>query len=517
MSNSEELFRKKYYELLEKQKQEKYKQELPHLYSYKFYKWAREFFESRNRMSLLFAANQISKSSTQIRKCIHWATATKLWPILWPKTIAAGNQPNLFWYFMPDAATIRTEITKKWIPEWLPRGEMKDHPQFGWRIENLDSKTKLPELHFNSGVSVAFKTYGQKVANIQSSTVYAVFCDEELPESYYDEIKFRLAATDGFFHMVCTPTLGQAFWKEAIEPSSKDKEKFPNAWKRQVSMYECLEYEDGSSTPWTIARIKLIEDDCRNELEVQKRVHGKFVREGNVKYADFDPNVNVVAPYPVTGWHLYAGVDIGTGGGRHPASIVFVAVRPDYKKAAVYQGWRGDKGTLTASGDILDKFREMRGAQKFIGQFYDHHARDFFIVASRVGEAFIPAEKGQDLGTDMLNTLFKNKILDIFDLPELTGLVDELCNLHSDTPKKDAVDDFIDGMRYAVTRIPWDWTVVGDDLVLKADELAKRVMEEHERSKGELVRRREMMLLPKTQQQDSIESEIEYWSSFHDE
>jgi phage terminase large subunit-like protein len=505
-AKEEQLFKEKYYALLKQQEQDKYKHELPHLFSYKFYKWSRKFFDSDNRMNLLFAANQISKSSTQIRKCIHWATATKLWPLLWK-----GKTPNLFWYFMPDAETIRTEIQKKWIPEWLPRGDMKNHPQFGWEVENLDSKTKLPIIHFNSGISVYFKTYGQKVANIQSSTVYAVFCDEELPENYYDEIKFRLAATDGYFHMVCTPTLGQQFWKDAIEPASREKEKFPDALKQQVSMYDCLEYEDGSESPWTTKRIKLIESDCRNELEIQKRVHGRFIREGRTKYGDFDPHVNVVAPYDISGWHLYAGVDIGTGGGRHPASIVFVAVRPDYKKAAVYQGWRGDNA-LTASGDILEKFREMRGSQKFIGQFYDHHARDFFIVASRIGEPFIPAEKGQDLGTDMINTLFKNRVLDIFDLPELSPLVDELLNLHADTPKKDAVDDYIDGMRYAITRIPWDWTAVGDNLVEKADALAKKVVEEHERNKGEIVRRREMML-SKAVEQDTIESEIDFWSS----
>jgi len=59
---------------------------LPHLYSWPWYPWARAFFESRNKINLLCAANQISKSSTQIRKCIHWATATELWPSLWKTT-----------------------------------------------------------------------------------------------------------------------------------------------------------------------------------------------------------------------------------------------------------------------------------------------------------------------------------------------------------------------------------------------------------------------------------------------
>lgn len=34
---------------------------LPHLHGWKWYKWAREFFESTNRQNFLCAANQISK------------------------------------------------------------------------------------------------------------------------------------------------------------------------------------------------------------------------------------------------------------------------------------------------------------------------------------------------------------------------------------------------------------------------------------------------------------------------
>jgi hypothetical protein len=44
----------------------------------------------------------------------------------------------------------------------------------------------------------------------------------------------------------------------------------------------------------------------------------------------------------------------------------------------------------------------------------------------------------------------------------------------------------------------------------------KKVKEDHERNKGELVRRREMML-PGNVEQDSIDTEIEFWGSFHDE
>ena len=51
------------------------KEGLPHLYGKKFYKWAREFFESRARFNILVSGNQVGKSSFMSRKCVHWATS----------------------------------------------------------------------------------------------------------------------------------------------------------------------------------------------------------------------------------------------------------------------------------------------------------------------------------------------------------------------------------------------------------------------------------------------------------
>ena len=68
-------------------------EDLPFLYGWKWYLWGRKFFESKNRINLLCAANQISKSSTQIRKIIHWATCKELWPELW------SRPPKQFWNF----------------------------------------------------------------------------------------------------------------------------------------------------------------------------------------------------------------------------------------------------------------------------------------------------------------------------------------------------------------------------------------------------------------------------------
>ena len=96
-----------------KQRIKELRDDLPHLYGQKFYPWSREFFESRNRMNLLCAANQIGKSSIAIRKNIEWACNKKLWPSLWDST------PKQFWYFYPSDEVATIEVEKKWVPEFF--------------------------------------------------------------------------------------------------------------------------------------------------------------------------------------------------------------------------------------------------------------------------------------------------------------------------------------------------------------------------------------------------------------
>jgi phage terminase large subunit-like protein len=441
----------KYQELKLLEKKQKLIEELPHRYAWKWYSWARKFYESTNKMNLLCASNQSSKSSTQIRKAIEWATNTDLWPKLWK------TRPYQFWYAYPGKDTASVEVFKKWIPEFLPRGSMKNHIQYGWK-EELENK-KIHAIHFNTGVSIYFKTYAQDVAQLQASSCHAIFCDEELPEEIYPELRMRMAATNGYFHMCFTATLNQAMWARAIEGTGKE-ELFPEALKLQVSMYDCLFYEDGTPGAFTEERIAEIKAQCGSETEIQRRVYGRFVTELGRVYPAFDPLRHYVADFRLRADHrIYAGVDIGGGGTSHPASIVFIAVEPDLKKATVFRGWRGDGQTTTMS-DILDKFRDLRGGLMCLGQAFDHAAKDFGVLAQRMGENFQKAEKSHEIGEGLINSLFKNDMLFISDTEELRKLGAELSSLMHGGRKGNAKDDFCDALRYSLTPIPFDWSAV---------------------------------------------------------
>lgn len=481
---------------------------LPHLYGFKWYKWAREFFEEKNRDGMfLCAANQISKSSTQIRKAIHWATEPTLWPELWPGLLP-GQKPNMFWYFYPTGDTAQAEFETKWEPQFLPRGKYKDDPKYGWK-ETVE-RNIIKKIEFNSGVTIYFKTYSQKIKDLQSGTVFSVFADEEMIVDFVPEIQARMNASDGYFHMVFTATLGQLYWSQTMEPSSKSDELYPKAWKRTVSVYDCMHYEDGSPSHWTEAKIRRAEAKCPTEAERQRRIMGRFVKSEGLMFPSFDYERNTTDALPIPKhWHHFGAVDPGTGGANaHPAAIIFVATSPDFKHGLVWRAWRGD-GINTASPDIYQKYKELRGKLPMVAQKYDWASREFFLHVSAKGEAFSPADKDHVSGYSLLNTLFKSGMLKIHrDDFELEKLITEIRTLASTGDKRKAKDDLVDALRYCCIAVPWDFADYENN-----SELAEQLTEkkgEPQKTSSDL--RREWFMDSAKTAESTIEDELDFWN-----
>lgn len=441
------LQQKKAY-LAELELQKARKESLPHLYGFKWYKWARLFFESTNRMNFLTAANQVSKSSTMIRKCIHWATETELWPKLW------DTKPTQFWYIYPSKDVATIEYEEKWVKEFLPKD--KSDPKYGWEEEYKNKQVYC--IRFKSGVTVYFRSYEQSMENVQTATVYAIFCDEECPADRYSEFSARMFRTGGYYHNVFTATLGQEMWRLTMEEKG-EYELFPDASKQQISMYDCMFYEDGSPSVWTEEKIKQIVNKCSSPEEVQRRIYGKFVIDKNKVYTGFQRGRNYRPGHPIPkGWQIWTGIDYGSGGEAHKSACVFLAVSKDFTKGRIFKGWRGD-GETTTAGDAYRKYVELRGARRPIMQNYDPSAKDLGTIATRCGDYFTKAERSHEIGEQLLNTLFKTGMLVIYaDDPELIKLVIEFENLKKNTLKINAKDDFIDAARYAVASVPWDFS-----------------------------------------------------------
>lgn len=460
---------------------------LPHIYGFKDYTWSREFLDTNERTVLLTAANQLGKSTTQIRKIVDFATNVQAWPSRFRR------QPRQFWYLYPTAQIATAEFHTKWKPDVLPKDEFKDDPQYGWKAE-FKNRGDISAIYFNSGVALYFKTYAQDVQHLQSGTVDYVACDEELPIELWDEINFRRNAVDGYFSMVFTATLGQEFWRLCLEPKSGEKETMPFAKKLRASLFDCQRFLDGTESHWTTEKINRTIAMCKSEAEVQRRVYGRFVKDEGLKYPSFDRSTNLQMPMEIPAhWPVYVGVDIGAGGDEnHPSAITFVAVRPDYRYARVFRHWRGEDRVYTMS-DVAVKYMELSQDLQVTAAFYDYHAKDFKTITDRMGLSFIPAEKKHDVGEQVINVLFKNKMLDIDNTQECFPIVNELATLQLGVDKRRAKDDSVDSMRYALTKIPFDFSHVGF-VPVKEVQMARRQLSPHESALVERNRDRLRMI-----------------------
>ena len=486
------------------------------------YGWQHDFFHTWDKQMFACAANQIGKSSIQIRKGIHICTEPSLWPELFPHKANDPNYKPIIWYLYPNQDTVMQEFEEKWIPEFLPKGKFAKEGQYAWK-KIIRNKVLKGVTFTGTGVTIYFKTYSQNVMDLQAGTVSCIFCDEELPEHIYPELNARLFGSQGYFSMVFTATLGQDFWRRVIEPKAHEEEGLPDAWKRQISMYDCLEYHDGTKSYWTNDRIGSVIRSCRSKAEVNRRVFGKFVKDEGLVYFGFDRDRNYV-PYPVKGdvpftgvprgWNVYSGVDIGSGGEHnHPSAYVFVSANKTFTKLRVFRGRRLDKIETTA-GDVYKYYKNTRGYLKPVVQAYDWAAKDFGTIVGRAREPFIKAEKGRDFGVNLLNTLFKYGILQIYQCPEHDKIVSEIDGYSIGADKRKAKDDFLDALRYAIASIPVNWKEIFDKIeagTLDLDMKPEQPKTERERNAEKHIAKKEAEL----EWSEDYEEEIEYWADLH--
>ena len=458
-------------------------------------------------------------SSIQIRDFIDIATKPEIWEELWPVLKTNTSAVPYGWYLYPNQDTVMAEFETKWMKEILPRGSMENHPVYGWKA-NITTKV-LKHIDFNSGFRLYFKTYNQNVSDLQSGTVWLVGLDEEVKESLLPELEARLFATGGMMSMVFTATIGQEIWRKTIEQIGQKDEQFPHAWKRQVSMYDCLEYVDGSDTPWTKQKIEIAKQSCKSETEIARRVYGKFVLESGLLYSGFDRRRNF-RPYPVKpdgtifygcpkGWDVYSAVDYGSGGTGHPSSIMFLAVNKEVTKIRVIKCKRFDNDGDFTAADLYQAYVSMRKELGVtpIKQVYDSAAKDFGTIAIRSGDYFTKANKDHTEGELALNSALKMGILVIYDDEDGEGdkFCRELESLTTGYNKRITTDDLTDSARYAVVSIPINWLDVLAGKAVKLGKDKKKVYNDRQEN-GKFMSREE-----EKDNETHYNEEFSFWNS----
>jgi len=406
-------------------------------------------------------------------------------PEIWPNYFGTKTKPSLFMYLYPDGRTGTTEFYEKWEKIYLPKGEMKNDPKWGWKVE-FDRSKQVEAIRFNSGVTILWRYYTQRASSMQAVSLDYVGADEELPELLWDEIMVRTSSRaglgSGLVSTVFTATLGQQFLFDTMERQGQSDEKFPNAFKRQISLYDCLYYVDG--TPSQIFTKERIENDIipmySTDNEIKRRVWGRFVKDSGLLYSDFNATLNS-EKYDeslIEGWQVYCGIDYGSGGASgHPSTIVFVAVDSIFFTARVIYVWKSPK-TLAGyergtQGDLLKKYEELKKTLNIEPHtYFDWHATDLGILALREGISMLPANKNYEHGVGLLNSLFKTEQLKVCTgegSGDTSHLIQELETVNSETVKKHRKDDCADALRYALSSCPMVITkrVVEKKLVIK--------------------------------------------------
>lgn len=490
ISKSTELKIQKLQQLKAKKKMQ---DELPHLYGYKLYPWVRRFRESFAKVAFLSAPNQTGKSLLcGMAKCVDWATD----PNKWPK-ISKLERPTLFFYFYPDLGLARREIQHKWIPQVLPRGDMKDHPLFGWKL--TDNQKKLA-IQFNSGVEVVFCGYSQGKASLlalAASSPAAIFIDEEMDPILWPEVSMRTEATEGCINFFATPVECYPFYRDIFNRKSV----IPNALVMTASLYDCLKFEDGSPGLYTREKIEARKAKLGSQAEIDKRVFGRYVTPDGIIFSGFDRSENYRDNGPLPkDWMLFGGVDPGSGGVMgHPSAICIVAVNQDFSEGRVYRFWkaRPEDGKITAL-QALEKYMDLTRDLQMTRQFYDWASADFGTFAMQAGVPFEKADKSHEHGIPLINSLFKNKCLSIDEDDEHLPLISELESLRHGIPKRKMVDDGVDALRYAITKLPWRVKSLVRPEVEIIDNEKKPAHREQFQTKKII--------------QDSVDEEIDFWN-----
>lgn len=513
MDKHSELIRMKLAKLARLEGEMEERKRLPHLHMHKWYQWGREFFDDRvTRTQVLCSGNQVGKSSVLIKKIIDMAVTPERWTEYWPNLLP-DQVPGQWWSLYPTKDVATTEFYEKWKP-LLPQVD-EDDPKYGWK-ETRGSHGIVSKLSFNTGINIYFKAYKQDVQSLQSGSVYLLAGDEEVPAALLPELQMRTNATNGFQFFAFTATLGQKHWRQVVEERSVWT--FAKVW--QVGLPDCRYYDDGTESMWTPERIQRTIDSCATPNEVAKRVYGRFVLDSGLMYPQFDSDVHVT-PFHRTpaGWDNYAGIDYGTGGTTgHPATIVIISVNPERTQVRMIRAWRGDK-TPTTAQDIVNKFMEMAMGLKVVTAYYDYGpgGRDVGTIASRLGLPFEPANKGSEHGRSIIQSLLKNKAIKFYEhhedctFPaehlETPKLIEEFVGATIAADKRFAkLDDLLDALRYALSKIPWNWEAMMSYVAEAEEKMVKEVLSVDGERASHNLRTPE-----RTMEDVTTEEEIEFW------
>jgi hypothetical protein len=488
--------------------EEKDKDLNPHKY-FDLYEWQDEFIYQKPHIAkyghypsnlFLTNANQTGKSfSLQVlahRLCTD--QKFRLWH--W-----GDNQPRVIWYVLPTQDHINDAFDDNWEAGLLSRGEAKKEGLFAWKV--LKKGKDIKGIQFlATGCKLMFITLAARGSSHQGRSVGAILFDEEPDVAKIGEFlargaSFNCPTTGRSLMIVCyafTPTSAQDwfkkifcyqdehflskipldlkakyFWNKQLEEyrtctKLQEKEELmknsPTTWKRRVSMFEANRFMSGKQGRYTEDRVREFIAVQPSKKDIMVRVFASFEKEdngGNIyKYFNKEQHTAWMAKMPhdmkTTGGIRTAGLDYGSGS-NHPGGVVITWISPDFKKIRVIKMWRGEKGKVTTAEDIVQKYLEMSAGMNIDFPFYDWSCADLNTIYWRMtGKELQKAQKNHEIGVGLVDTLFKNNMLQFWgysDEPYLDWVATDYEGISHSVAKKDREDTLSDCIRYSLAGV----------------------------------------------------------------
>lgn len=530
----------------------------PHKY-YDLYSWQDEFINCSKPRQYLTAANQVGKSVALMLKAHKLCTDVDFRFKQWGK-----NQPKMGWYVLPSQGHINDFFYTKWLPEILSKGEAKEKGPYAWTLIKEGNNVKGIRFLATNCI-LSFVTTGSRATNLQGRSLGFVIFDEEPPVSMLAEIEMRTASfndeitgkSTAILAFAFTPTSGQDYFKKIFcfndrsflrfipddlkaiyffdkelneyrtcSVKQEEDELYPisdQVYKRRVSTFEAITFKSGRAGKYTEARIRELIKMQPSKRDALIRVFAAFEKDdnGGLLYPNFnrDKHIKIVTNpniYQSAQGIFTAGIDYGSGT-NHTSAIAITHINPTCNRATVIKLWRGTMGIRTTADDVVKKYIEMSAGLNIDFPFYDWAAADLDTVYWRMtGKNLIQAQKSHEIGQNLIDTLYKNDLLEIIARkgdPYIEWLANEYENLTADQKKNHRTDDLSDAIRYSLAGVAhlFNLEELSPDFKNKVN--AEKITKKKEIPEDYGVRSWKNVKEKEINSDDWIEKEIDEWAN----
>ena len=296
------------------------------------------------KYNLCFGGNRTGKTEWLLALTVAYALgsdhpAIRLWGALNGVDLSEiPTGPGRVWLVAPDHSTSvknhRGQIEKR-IGRANCKGDLASGDRAGWWNKEADGEARLKVAvpRHSEPAEITFKAYKQGREAFQSSSLRAVFFDEEGPADIFDECEQRVGDQAGRLFFAMTPLKGLT-WVHAKFVAELNPEARTN-W---------LERWDNPHYP----RDEKKRDKLRAEREpdwADARIRGLFVVMKGRIYTQFSRRLHVVEPYEIPlSWPRRRAIDFGTSPGN-PHVCTWAAIKPD-GQIVVYRQYRAECQTI---------------------------------------------------------------------------------------------------------------------------------------------------------------------------